>query len=60
MSPGLAYWQSAIDGRTVMDPEAAALMIAQPRFADGCRTSLRSSVERQARNPRINQAVTGR
>jgi IclR helix-turn-helix domain len=48
-SPGLAYWEAAIEGR--LDPAGAALMAAQPGFADACRLSDRNTIERHGRNP---------
>ncbi len=48
--PGIAYWCSAIERREEIAPEVIALMKAQPRFADACRASMRSSTERHGRN----------
>jgi IclR helix-turn-helix domain len=50
-SPGLAYWRAAIEGRKDVDPAAAALMIAQPRFAEACWTSVAFALQRYGRNP---------
>jgi DNA-binding MarR family transcriptional regulator len=49
-SPGLAYWCSAIVAYKEIAPKDMAFMIAQPRFADACRNSIRSSTVRHGRN----------
>lgn len=51
VSPGLAYWRAAIEGRRDVDPTAAARMIAQPRFAEACWTSVTFALRRYGRNP---------
>jgi IclR helix-turn-helix domain len=56
-SPGLAYWCSAIVAHKEIAPKDMAFMIAQPRFADACRASIRSSTERYGRN-RLLSRVT--
>jgi IclR helix-turn-helix domain len=55
VSPGIAYWQAAIEDG--IDPAAAALMVAQPGFADACRLSLRHRLERYDRNPLLSRAA---
>jgi hypothetical protein len=54
-SPGLAYWEAAIEGR--LDPAGATLMAAQPGFADACRMSDRNTIERHGRNPLLSRVA---
>jgi DNA-binding MarR family transcriptional regulator len=56
-SQGLAYWCSAIEGQKEIASEDIAFMIAQPRFADACRTSMRSSTKRYGRNTLLTRVT---
>ena len=45
----LAYWSAGIEGRTDVDPEAVAIMVAHPRFADACWMMIGKMLERYRR-----------
>jgi hypothetical protein len=55
--PGLAYWCSAIERQSALDPKATALMVAQPRFGDACRASFKGSVARHGRNKLLTRVT---
>lgn len=54
---GLAFWRAAIEGRSELDPDAAAHMMALPRFADACREAVSQSLERHQRHHRPSHAI---
>jgi hypothetical protein len=56
-SPSLAYWSSMTEGRPGLNPEVAALMMAQPGFADACRMAFKLSVARHGRNKLLTRVT---
>ena len=54
---GLTHWCEATKGGGKIAPEVFAEMTARPRFADACRASYRSSIERSGRNPVLTRVT---